>query len=207
MKARVSALVAVLIVTALLPIVAVGIGKSNVKSPDSTVESAVSESGNNNEILPGLIAAVCGESFCPEAVKAVAIIINTCLIADESSFNLESRDEYIPESELNNLDPDFYNQITDAVRINSNNYILIEKKAQYIPFSKISNGGTISNPEYPYIQPVASPWDCFADDYDKNAECDGVSLSGINYLCENGYTAEEAIKWYIPAAEIEESSD
>ena len=58
------------------------------------------------------------------------------------------------------------------------------------------------NENYKYIHSVASPWDCYQTDFDANAECVGVSLSGIDYLCKNGYSAEEALLWYLPDFEI-----
>ena len=70
------------------------------------------------------------------------------------------------------------------------------------PYSETSNGTTYKNENYKYIHSVASPWDCYQTDFDANAECVGVSLSGIDYLCKNGCSAEEALLWYLPDFEI-----
>ncbi len=73
----------------------------------------------------------------------------------------------------------------------------------YIPLVKISSGHTVTSDEYPYIQEVASPWDTLEDGFniDKQDQC-GISVAGIEYLCKNSSTAEEAISWYLPDFEI-----
>ncbi|RGS77172.1 hypothetical protein DWX71_07185, partial [Ruminococcus bromii] len=75
-------------------------------------------------------------------------------------------------------------------------------EALFVPYSETSNGTTYKNENYKYIHSVASPWDCYQTDFDANAECVGVSLSGIDYLCKNGCSAEEALLWYLPDFEI-----
>ncbi len=195
MKARLLALTAVLLITAFLPLFAVGIGKSAFGASESAYESATPEDADSKNILPGLVAAACEDDFCPEAAKAAAIIINTCLYYDKSSFDMTNKEVYTPEVKLSE-------EKTNAVNSGSELYITIDGEIKYIPFSKTSCGYTIADENYPYLCPVASPWDCFYAEFDKNAACSGISMSGINYLCQNGFTAEEAIKWYLPNAKI-----
>ena len=38
--------------------------------------------------------------------------------------------------------------------------------------------------------------------FDKNAECAGVSLKGVDYLCRHGFSAEQALLHYLPGFEI-----
>ena len=74
-------------------------------------------------------------------------------------------------------------------------------KAFYIPFCDFTNGKTSTNSEYPYLTAVASPWDSYANADD--GEYYGVSLNGINYLCNDGYSYEEALQWYLPNFKIQ----
>lgn len=73
----------------------------------------------------------------------------------------------------------------------------------YIPLVNISPGYTVTSDEYPYIQEVASPWDTLEEGYNtKNQNECGISITGIEYLCRNSSTAEEATAWYLPDFEI-----
>ena len=74
-----------------------------------------------------------------------------------------------------------------------------EGKTVYIPFIKRSSGYTVTSDEYPYIQEIASPWDRTANE--NHTEC-GISVAGIEYLCNNSSTAEDALRWYLPNFEI-----
>ena len=62
----------------------------------------------------------------------------------------------------------------------------------------ISNGCTAVSAEFPYLSPIASPWDCLNAQADEQAACIGVSLCGVDYLCERGYSAEQALCYYLP---------
>ena len=195
MKTRLLALTAALIVTAFLPLLAVGIGKSTADAPKAPSQSATPEQADSENRFLALVAAACEDDFCPEATKAAAIIINTCLSCDKSSFDAANVEDYASGTE-------FDEEQVKAVKSGSRLCITIDGEIKYIPFSKASRGYTQADEKYPYLCEVASPWDCFDADFDKNAECTGVSLSGINHLCQNGCSAEEAIRWYLPGAEI-----
>ena len=87
---------------------------------------------------------------------------------------------------------------------NSNKEVYIQKNGEKltIPYSEISNGATVENDAYPYIYSTASAWDCLDSGFDKNAECAGVSLKGVDYLCRHGFSAEQALLHYLPGFEI-----
>ena len=58
--------------------------------------------------------------------------------------------------------------------------------------------GDVVSDNYPYLTSVASPWDCLSEEYDENLRCVGVSMNGVNYLCAKGYSAEDALLYYLP---------
>lgn len=72
-----------------------------------------------------------------------------------------------------------------------------------IPMVPQNGGFTSTNDEYPYIESVASPWDTFSSSYIRGGiyPC-GVSIYGINYLCENGMSYKESLLWYLPGFDI-----
>ena len=134
-------------------------------------------------------AALCDSSFNDEAIKAVTILARTNALTKASTDNNNHSDK-----ELSKRVKSIYN---------SNNEILtFQNKAVYIPFAKCSKGVTERDDKYAYIVPVASPWDCESRFYQAGTSCQGVSLNGIKYLCDNGSSAEEALKWYLPKLEI-----
>lgn len=96
---------------------------------------------------------------------------------------------------------DVYGEIKKPLRVQKQNAPQ-KQRSVVCSYSETSNGTTYKNENYRYIHSVASPWDCYQTDFDANAECVGVSLSGIDYLCKNGYSAEEALLWYLPDFEI-----
>ena len=136
-------------------------------------------------------AGLCGEDFCEEAYKAMAIIAtNNRKLGGKTKSN--SND---------NSNSELYKRIKtycsagDAV-------ISINDKQTEIPVSKCSNGNTVAPSESSGLTAVASPWDHFSPNFDPEAECVGVSADGIDYLCKNGMSAEDALRWYLPNSKI-----
>ena len=80
----------------------------------------------------------------------------------------------------------------------SDKELLWQNETKYIPVSPLSNGQTQTDDNYPYLTSVASPWDCLSEEYDENLRCVGVSMNGVNYLCTKGYSAEDALLYYLP---------
>lgn len=196
-----------LILMALLPFTAVKCSdgtKNEIKLTSSTVNS---KSGNNNnadtnEILVGLTAAICNENFSDEAIKAIAILINTDYEVSPDYFDLEDKEIYLSENTLYNSQKEYYSRVEEIVKSMNKKNLTVKNKKVLIPYSQISCGRTLDSEDCEYITSVASPWDCFSQSYDENAECIGVSIIGINYLCQSGASAEKALKWYLPEFEI-----
>lgn len=196
-----------LILMALLPFTAVKCSdgtKNEIKLTSSTVNSK-SDNNNNadtNEILVGLTAAICNENFSDEAIKAIAILINTDYEVNPDYFDLEDKEIYLSENTLDNSQKEYYSRVEELVKSMNKKNLTVKNKKVLIPFSQISCGHTLDSEDCEYITSVASPWDCFSQSYDENAECIGVSIVGINYLCQSGASAEKALKWYLPEFEI-----
>lgn len=186
-----------LVIMALLPFTVV-----KCSFHDNAVSSAIATSDSvvNNDktkILYGLVAALYDDSYCTETVRAITIILNTNY--DISTFDLTDEKIYLPENKLSGSKKEFYGEIKKIVNSNMEFYLSKNGEKLYIPYCVTSNGFTVQDN---YLRPVASPWDCFSNDFDENIVCSGVSLNGIDYLCKNGMNAEEALLWYLPDFEI-----
>lgn len=197
-----------LVLMALLPFTAVKCSTSGSKS-ESELTSNTGKTNNDtngsndtNEILVGLTAALCKENLCDEAIKAIAILINTDYEVKPEYFDLENKEVYFSKGGLDNSDREYYSKIESIVNSMDKKTLSVKNEKVFIPYSQISCGYTLDSEDCVYIMSVASPWDCFSQGYDENAECVGVSVSGINYLCQNGASAEQALKWYLPEFEI-----
>ena len=137
------------------------------------------------------VAELCGEDYCDEALKAMAIIAKT-----------NSRpDGKLRSKTNNNSDLELYKRINSFCS-KEDIIISIDNKQTEIPVSKCSNGNTVSSPDNKYLKAAASPWDCYSPNYSPDAECVGVSADGIDYLCKNGMSAEDALRWYITNLEF-----
>lgn len=163
--------------------------KTNTNSSENDVETKVLN----------LVLCYYKENFSDETIKAMAILFATDYKANGLKTN---NSDAIIDKEFFNENPDVYKRIKEIVDANIEKIIYINGKTEYIPFSPISNGTTFASEDYDYLSPVASPWDCYNDDYSNDMECVGVSLSGINYLCKNNCNAETALKWYLPNCEV-----
>ena len=137
--------------------------------------------------------------FSAETLKAIAILMNTNYKANPDSFKAN---DFLYEENASGSIKDVYGEIKKAAESAKNKTLRKNSEALFVPYSETSNGTTYKNKNYKYIHSVASPWDCYQTDFDANAECVGVSLSGIDYLCKNGCSAEEALLWYLPNFEI-----
>lgn len=197
-----------LVLMALLPFTAVKCSTSGSKS-ESKLTSSTGKTNNDtkgsdesNEILVGLTAAICNEDFSDEAIKAIAILINTDYEVNPDYFDLDNKEFYLSEDGLDNSKLEYYSKIENILNSMDKKALTLRNEKVFIPYSKISCGYTLKSEDCKYITSVASPWDCFSQEYDENAECIGVSVNGINYLCKNGANAEQALKWYLPEFEI-----
>ena len=207
-RKKILACTLLLVLMALLPFTAVKCSTSGSKSESKLTSSTgktnndTKESDKSNAILVGLTAAVCNENFCDEAIKAIAILLNTDYEVNPDKFDLDNKEVYCSKDELDNSEKEYYSKIESVINSMEKKTLSVKEEKVFIPYSQISCGYTLDSEYCMYIMSVASPWDCFSQDYDEKAECIGVSVNGINYLCQNGATAEQALKWYLPHFEI-----
>ncbi len=149
---------------------------------------------NDTEAVCNAAASLCKKDYCEETIKAVTTIAknNYRLKPDEYK-----NADYNSDKEISEIVAECYNSCPE---------IYINNENKYIPCSPCSCGLTDTDESYPYIQAVASPWDCFCEDYSDSNTCVGVSLSGINYLCSNGMTAQEALRVYLSGVRFADAS-
>jgi hypothetical protein len=197
-----------LVLMALLPFTAVKCSTNGSKSENTltsstgTTKTNTKSSDDTNEILVGLTSALCNENFSSDAIKAIAILINTDYIINPEYFDLDDKTVYVSKDELDNSEKEYYLKVENIVKSIDKKTLTVKNKKVFIPYSQLSCGYTLDSGDCEYITSVASPWDCFSQSYNENTECVGVSINGINYLCQNGASAEQALKWYLPEFEI-----
>ncbi len=163
---------------------------SSAKEPAPSPSAAVSkeETGALNAL------SLCRENFDDETIKAVCILQRTNIRAGDTEVKTA---DYPSETEL-------YKRVKAIY--NANKEILCyQNQTVTLPCSPCSGGFTEAAEEMPYLSAVASPWDCKSDLYDAEIHCRGVSISGVQYLCSQGLSAEEALLWYLPGFHIEAS--
>ena len=167
--------------------------KSTIKPQQ---ESSESKAELTDAELCGMVAANYDESYCEETLKALAVILytNYCLAPDD--YDLKDSRICILESNAENSVKENYNTIKSAVSAVYKKALCSNGRVLYIPFTSSTNGKTSSSSEYPYLTAVASPWDSYSNAND-DKHC-GVSLNGINYLCNDGYSYVQALQWYLP---------
>lgn len=204
------AILMMLSLMAFLPFAATKCGrKIETESTISTADSAKNENETNNntdsnkdKVLCGLVAALYKNDYSAETIKAITILLNNDYSLEPDKFDLSDSSVCLYIENADNSIKEIYPQIKKIVSSSKELLIYYDSKNVFVPYSEISNGNTIYNESYSYISPVASPWDCFSKEYDENSECAGVSIEGLDYLCKNGMSAEDALNWYLPKCEI-----
>lgn len=210
MKMKVIAIALMLVLMAILPFAATKCGTEiEAETTMSTADNAKNENkatenvnSDKDKAVCGLVAALYKSDYSAETVKAIAILLNNDYSLQPDKFNLSNSDVCIYKKNADNSIKEVYSQIETIVGSATDLLIYSNGKNVYVPYSPVSNGNTVSDESCDYIISVASPWDCFSENYDKNAECAGVSIEGLDYLCKNGMCAEEALSWYLPKCEI-----
>lgn len=191
MKGKIAAVSVLLAVMAALPAVLVGIGSKDNEAVSYTVGTQDSASADKRQAVCAEAASLCESSFCDEAIRAVLAIA-------ECNFSVGSL-----SSDSNNSDKELYNRVCSIYDSSKEIKLTFDGKPRPVPCLLCSNGQTFSDEKYPYLFPVASPWDCFSAGYDPDSRCVGVSLNGLNELCRQGMTARQALKWYLPGCETD----
>lgn len=210
MKIKLIAILLMLVMMAFLPFAAAKYATESESANVMATADNAPKNNNENEknissednVLCGLVSALCEKDYSSETIKAISILLNNDYSLEPDKFDLSNPDTCLYVENADNDIKEIYAEIEKAVSSSKNLLIYYNDKNVFIPYSKISNGNTVSDENYNYISPVASPWDCFSDYLDRNAECIGVSIEGIDYLCKNGMSAEEALSWYLPECEI-----
>ena len=215
MRIKVIFIIAFLLTMALLPIF---ITRCSVKNPSVTAFSTSDEIAatqpseiqmqpkeNKSELgeaeLCGLVASNYDESYSQETLKALAVILYTNYKANSESYDLTDKEVCIKESDADSSLKENYDKIKAAVSSVYKKTLCTNGKAFFIPFCSFTNGKTYETSDYPYLTAVASPWDCYAGNAE-SSEYYGVSLYGLNFICSQGCTYEEALLWYLPDFEI-----
>lgn len=182
---------------ALLPFFAI---KCNTVEKDNNNSNIENNKINSDDILCGFVAGLYKENYCDETLKALAILVKSNYSVLPDKFDINS-DVFVAKENASGYLKDNYQKIEKTV--NSTEELLFHnEKIKYIPYSTISNGTTAESDDYDYLCAVASTWDCFSKNYDKDSVCVGVSIEGVDYLCRNGASAQEALLWYLPNFEI-----
>ena len=181
MKMKICMLTLLFLLMAVIPLVlAIQTVKNAPSAPrDPTDESAAVSAA----------AALCDENSGEEVIKAAVILVKTNLSAGEAV----KTDDYNSNTELL--------EKVAAVYHSNKELLTYQGKPVAVPFAKCSNGVTEKGGAE-YIEAIASPWDCFSQEYLPDSSCSGVSMNGIKTLCGMGLSAEEALKWYLPKLTI-----
>lgn len=138
-------------------------------------------------------AALCPQECSDEALRAVAIILKTNLIAGES----------MPPAENTAVAPALQQRI-QAIFDSNNEILVYQDKPAAVPLFACSNGVTAGG-DRPYLCAAAAPWDAFAGASDVKAAA-GVSVNGLCRLCDCGLRAEEALRWFLPQLRVTQFS-
>ena len=208
MRQKIIFIIVLLLVMATLPLAICKNFTKNLSKQTFSEKDKQSEIFNGNsqdftkETLASLVAAQYRDEYNEETLKAIAVIIHTNYKTKPDSFNFDDNDIYISENDADSSLKENYYKIKTAVDGVYEKTLCQNDKAFYIPYSYLSNGTTKTDEEFPYIQNVASPWDCYSNEYDEDSDCIGISLYGLNYLCKKGYDYASALKWYLPDFEI-----
>ncbi len=208
MRQKIIFIIVLLLVMASLPLaISKNFTKNIPKETFSEKDKQTEVSSNNLEefskdTLSSLVAGQFREEYNEETLKAIAVIIHTNYKTKPDSFNFDDSDIYISENDADSSLKENYHKIKTAVDEVYEKTLCLNDKAFYIPYSYLSDGTTKTDEDFPYIQSVASPWDCYSDEYDEDSDCVGISLYGLNYLCKKGYDYASALRWYLPDFEI-----
>lgn len=173
--------------------------KTNDTNKTNTSVTEPTETANKTELSQQEIEyVVCNvmefiTEDCNEECKAavLTLCVNNAIYSKINNIELSA-------TQISDYSDEFREELITMYE-NSVPTLLFEGNIVYIPIADSSPGYTVTDKTYPYILSVASPWDKFDENYNQNNTypC-GVSVNGIEYLCQSGSTCEEALKWYLP---------
>lgn len=179
-----------------------GDGSSYVKvrAYDAPENGAVTEV-NWNEYLAGILAKEMPEQYEPEAMKAQAVLIRTCLYrALEESEDKVLTEKYLPRSEMEKKwsiseYKEYYQKYLRAAEETDDTVLFYNDTYAWVPFHHSSAGMTRSAAEvtgssdYPYLAVRECPLDKEADNEIQVYE---FEYKEIQKLCRDFLVAEEA---------------
>ena len=185
MKPKIAGIILFLSFMAIIPI--------SITNFDNDDKRKFTDNTNNENIkIAHIVSSFYKENYTDETIKALAIICT-------NNYSIKPQN-----AKINNDSKDKFNHILKIVESVKKYNLYYNNKTVYIPFSNTSTGTTLTDDRYNYIRPVASPWDIYSNYYNKRNNCIGVSIEGVNYLCKDGSSAEEALQWYLPDFKITE---
>lgn len=165
----------------------------NTKPSTSVLAEISTESTENSEekeYLLSLAVSLSDESFCDEGLKAALAIAKNNFEYEKDSISITAYSDEIYDK---------LEKLYDELDVS----LLYQGECVYIPTAELTCGSTVTSQDYPYIKAVASPWDCFSEDFIYGKDySNGISMYGINYLCNEGFSYKEALKWYLPDFDI-----
>ena len=186
MKSKIASIIIFLLFMAIIPTTIINFNNSDRRVFKDNIN-------NENIKIAYIVSSLYKDNYADETIKAIAIIC-------KNNYSIK------PENKKTNITSyDNFNYILKIVKSIRKYNLTYNNKTVYIPFSKSSNGTTLKDDKYSYIRAVASPWDIYNSKYNKNNNCIGVSIEGLNYLCLDGASFEEALQWYLPDFKITNS--
>ena len=190
-----------LLILALSPALTIFLNDSNkintIVTNIYTTEEKADNKADYSEDVINLALNYIDKDFCDQGIMAaLAIAENNFYYNKENSIKTdENSKKQEQNTELKNKADKLYKK-TDIK-------LSYKKEKVYIPVATLSSGSTKGHKDYPYIKPVASPWDCMDENFVYNKDYSaGISIKGIDYLCKEGMNFKEALKWYLPDFEI-----
>lgn len=149
----------------------------------------------DSELVISEALRLADDGFCNDGLKAVLAIAEN---------NIKYYSENKLDTDITRADKSdrLYIKLEKLYK-ETDSDISYQKHCVFIPTASLSCGYTKTNENYPYIRPVASPWDCENKSYIYGTEYPvGISIGGIDYLCKEGMSFKEALKWYLPGFDI-----
>lgn len=195
MKKKIIASVLFLLLMASIPFFSLNNDFFSPKPSNSAdKKTSTPEVSESESYLAEIISGLCTSDDNDETIKAICILLSNNSVVDYDKIKKDTTN--------NNSDKELLSRVEGLYNSISELRLYFDNEIKYVPYSICSSGTTLKDKSYPYLEAIASPFDCFSDKYSQDNICVGVSLEGIRYLCENGLSAKEALLWYIPNAEI-----
>lgn len=184
MKKHIAVLVLAAAFLIVIPLFTVKTGIMNSNKTDFN-----SNNENKSNYLTELLAYEFREEYSAETLKAIGIILNSNYKSGEKPKRM-TKEDFIKKHKNGER---YYSLLENTAKEIKNKTIIYKGKSAAIPYSYITSG--VCESDYPYLRDTANPWDLINSEYTFDAK-PGVSLNGINKLCEKGLSCEQALNRY-----------